>query len=264
MVFGMNPPPEPRADWALFLDFDGTLVELREQPGDVILPTGTGELLLRLRALFAGAVAIVSGRTLADLDALLAPVRLPLAGLHGLERRDGGDRLHGAGQPDPGLETVREAVAGFAEARPGLLSEDKGAALAVHYREAPERADEVAAFLARQRATLGAGFHVQAGKAVLELKPDGRDKGDAVRAFMREAPFAGRVPVFIGDDRTDEPAFAAVNALGGRSIRVGGHDEPTAACHGLDSVEAAIAWLAVLPDAIAGSPDTDLAPGPTP
>ena len=256
----MTELPPPRPDWALFLDFDGTLVELRDRPESVTLPPATAELLPRLRDLLGGALAIVSGRAIADLDRLLKPLRLPVAGLHGAERRDARGRLHCAEETSTRLQPVRDAVAGFVEARPGLQGEDKGGALAIHYRGAPERGDEVAGFLERQRAAVGPGFHVHSGKTVYELKPDDRDKGDAVRAFMAEAPFAGRVPVFMGDDRTDEDAFAAVNALGGVSIRVGAHHEPTAADHLLASVAAAGEWLAGLPERIAPastSPATD-------
>lgn len=244
----MNALPRPEPDWALFLDFDGTLVEIEDHPDDVTLPAGMAPRLRRLQAAFDDAVAIVSGRALADIEALLHPLRLPLAGLHGLERRDAHGRLHRDERDHERLDAVRDAIAGFVAARPGLYAEDKGAALALHYRGAPEREQEVAAFLERQRRQLGDGFHIQAGKQVFELKPVGRDKGRAVREFMEEPPFRGRIPVFVGDDRTDEDAFAAVNALGGFSIRVGEHHPDTAASATLPSVAATLDWLDGLPD----------------
>jgi trehalose 6-phosphate phosphatase len=243
----MNSLPRPAPDWALFLDFDGTLVELEDHPDKVTLPPGMAPRLRHLQAAFNDAVAIVSGRALADLEGLLDPLRLPLAGLHGLERRDARGCVHRDERDREGLDAVRDAIAGFVNARPGLYAEDKGGTVALHWRGAPEREHEVAAFLERQRRQLGDGFHIQGGKQVFELKPVGRDKGRVVREFMAEAPFAGRTPVFIGDDRTDEDAFTAVNALGGVSIRVGEHHPDTAASATLSSVAATLDWLDRLP-----------------
>ena len=246
----------PAPEWALFLDFDGTLVELEDHPDHVILPPGMAQRLRQLQGALEDAVAIVSGRALSDLERLLHPLRLPLAGLHGLERRDAQGRIHRDERDGERLDAVRDAIAGFVAARPGLYAEDKGGALALHWRGAPEREQEVAAFLERQRQLLGDGFHIQAGKQVFELKPVGRDKGRVVREFMTEAPFQGRVPIFLGDDRTDEDAFAAVNALGGFSIRVGEHHPDTAATATLPSVAATLEWLDRLPEQLqAMAPD---------
>lgn len=252
-----NELPPAHAGWALFLDFDGTLVELREHPSHVVVSPGLTELLESLSAAFQGAVAVVSGRSIADLDRLLAPLRLPLAGVHGLERRDAAGRMHCDEEAERTLAEVREAVADFVELHEGLHWEDKGSAFAVHYRRVPEFAGAVREFLQEQRDLLDGDFHVQAGKSVFELKPSGRNKGNAVHAFMSEAPFSGRVPVFIGDDVTDEDAFRAVNALGGCSIRIG-PAETTGAGYQLDSVESAVAWLA----GVAGTlRDQDARPG---
>ncbi len=252
----MNALPLPAPDWALFLDFDGTLVDIEDHPDDVTLPAGMAQRLRHLQVVLDDAVAIISGRALADLEALLQPLRLPLAGLHGLERRDARGCLHRDNRDREPLDAVRDAIAGFVAARPGLYAEDKGGALALHWRGAPEREQEVAAFLERQRRQLGDGFHIQSGKQVFELKPSGRDKGRAVREFMAEAPFHGRTPIFVGDDRTDEDAFAAVNALGGFSIRVGEHHPDTAAIATLPSVAATLAWLDGLPEQLeATAPD---------
>jgi len=242
------PPPDP--SWCLFLDFDGTLVELRDHPEQVEAPTSLAGLLLTLLDAFGGAVAIVSGRSVTSLERLLTPLQLPVAGIHGLERRDARGILHRNRGAAAALRRVRPAVERFVAEREGLHWEDKGGALAVHYRGAPEREGEVRGFLEGQCRDLGDGFHVQAGKAVFELKPVGRDKGRVVAEFMQEVPFAGRVPVFIGDDRTDEDAFAWVNANAGISVRVGEPDMPSAARYRADSVAETLAWLEGLPGAL--------------
>lgn len=249
--------PEPRADWCLFLDFDGTLVELRDHPDEVEVSTDLPALLASLAGGLGGAIAIVSGRQIDGLDRLLAPLELPVAGVHGLERRDAAGRLHRDLDAEHRLVDVGEAVAEFVDRHAGLYWEDKGAAFAIHYRRAPEYADEVRAFLQRQCDRLDGDFHLQAGKAVLELKPAGRDKGAAVAAFLEEPPFRGRTPVFIGDDVTDEDAFEVVNARGGHSIRIGEPDVPTHARYRIDSVGDALGWLAALAGALPdGGPST--------
>lgn len=240
----------PGVDWCLFLDFDGTLVDLREHPGEVTVPAHLVELLGRLRAVFGGAVAIISGRSVADLDRLLAPLTLPLAGIHGLERRDATGRLHRDEAAECALDAVRAAVADFVARHAGLFWEDKGAAFAVHYRRAQALEPTVRSFLDAQLERLDGDFHVQAGKFVFELKPHGRDKGRAVDAFLREPPFAGRVPVFIGDDVTDEDAFRAVNARGGHSIRVAPTGGPSEATGRIGSVGEAVDWLRELVETI--------------
>ncbi|MDZ7747958.1 MAG: trehalose-phosphatase [Halofilum sp. (in: g-proteobacteria)] len=169
--------------------------------------------------------------------ALLAP-RRPWPG-HGLERRGARGML-------PRREARALAQRGAAIAlrgRPGAPGGTGGRGSRRTFPRAPQHADEVRAFLDGQRDALGTGYHVQSGKAVLELKPVGRDKGRVVADFMREAPFAGRIPVFVGDDRTDEDAFAWVNAHGGVSIRVGDAQGPTRATYRLESVTAALRWL---------------------
>jgi trehalose 6-phosphate phosphatase len=213
------PPWDTR--WALFLDVDGTLLEIRTHPDAVHAPPRLKTLLAAARASLDGALALVSGRAIASLDRIFAPLYLPAAGLHGLERRDAGGRVHyPAGYADR-IAVARHGLLDFVQSAPGLLLEDKGAALALHYRNAPELAEQCRHRMATARAAAGEDFHVQQGKMVLELKPSGQDKGTAVREFMAEPPFRGRRPVFIGDDVTDEDGFAAVNALGGLSIRVG-------------------------------------------
>lgn len=238
--------PLPQANWCLFLDFDGTLVEIQEHPEAVSTPPRVTDLLVELERAFAGAVAIVSGRSLEGLDRLLGGMRLPAAGIHGLERRDAQGAVHRPVDHTATFQHARSAAETYAGAHAGLYLEDKGNALALHYRGAPELADDVHAFLDAQSHELEGEFHVQAGKAVAELKPTGHHKGTVVRAFMSEPPFVHRLPVFLGDDVTDEDAFKVVNAFGGHSILVGS-ERPTAARHRLSSVSEAIEWLASLP-----------------
>lgn len=238
--------PAPRADWALFLDFDGTLVEIAEHPDAVEVSPALHGLLKALTDALDGAVAIVSGRSLEGLDQLLNGALPAMAGIHGLERRDGRGRTYHPVDRTESFAEARAAMRAFVERHPGTTMEDKGNALTLHYRGAPELAGEAEALLRAQCEALGDEFRLQRGKQVLELRPAGHHKGTVVAAFLDEAPFAGRVPVFIGDDVTDEDAFAVVNHLGGHSIRVG-TDRPTAARYQLQSVGEALDWLGSLP-----------------
>jgi trehalose 6-phosphate phosphatase len=207
--------------WALFLDVDGTLLELAEHPRAVRVQAGLVAALGRLQRLMDGAVALVSGRPVADLDRLFAPLRLAAAGQHGAERRGaGGESVlerPGAGA----LAAARAALAALAARHPELLVEDKGAALAVHYRRAPHLEPAVERALGAIAGASGGDYALQPGKMVRELVPHGRNKGGAIAAFLREPPFAGRTAVFIGDDLSDEHGFAFVNAIGGHSVKVG-------------------------------------------
>lgn len=225
-----EPPSLPAWDpgRALFLDVDGTLLEIESHPDDVRAGPRLKALLERLALGLAGALALVSGRSIASLDQIFAPLVLPAAGQHGLERRDADGRVHYPAGFVLRMSEARGALTAFVEAHAGLLLEDKGAALALHYRNAPDMAERARAAMEAARRTLGDDFHVQQGKMVLELKPTGQDKGTAIAAFMEEAPFAGRTPMFIGDDVTDEDGFRVVNALGGLSVRVGPGQESAA------------------------------------
>lgn len=235
--------PAPRSDWALFLDFDGTLVEIAEHPDAVRVPDHLPGLLQRLVQRLNGAVAIVSGRDLAGLDRLLNGALPAMAGVHGLERRDDQGRIYRPVDCTAGFADARAALQRFVDTHPGTLLEDKGNALTLHFRGAPGLAAEAESLLQTQCQALGEDFHLQRGKQVLELKPAAHHKGTVVETFMTEPPFAGRRPVFLGDDVTDEDAFSAVNRLGGHSIRVGHGDHSTVAHHQVDSVEAALDWL---------------------
>jgi trehalose 6-phosphate phosphatase len=207
--------------WAVFLDIDGTLLEHVERPDAVRADAALGRLLVGLAEATGGALALISGRPVAELDALFAPLRLPVAGQHGVERRDAHGTVH---RHEFSLGPLRRAaleLAEFAARRPGLLLEDKELSLALHYRLAPEHAESAREAVNRALVALGPGFEMQSGKLVFEIKPGGRDKGTAIEEFLAEAPFAGRLPVFIGDDATDEYGFAIVNRRGGHSIKVG-------------------------------------------
>ncbi len=234
------PPPDLLDGAALFLDFDGTLVELADTPDAIRVAPGLAPMLERLRARLSGRLAIVSGRSIADLERHLPLHGIAFSGSHGLELRlADGTRLP-LGVP-AGLDAAREAVAAFAAGREGLIVEEKPAGIALHYRLAPAEQDGVRAFMAE----LGraSGFTLQCGKMVAELRADGANKGDAVRAFMMEPDFEETIPIFVGDDLTDEHAFEAAVALGGAGVLVG-PARKTAARYRLPSVTAVAQWLA--------------------
>ncbi|HEX8758289.1 MAG TPA: trehalose-phosphatase [Steroidobacteraceae bacterium] len=231
---------------ALFLDVDGTLLEIAASPQAVSVPDDLRE---RLRALFlasSGAVALVSGRAIADLDALFAPLALPSAGLHGFEHRGTSGAYRRRPLPSAAaLQAARSVMLDLASRHPGLFVEDKHFALALHYRGAPQLED-LAVTAARDTAAHASGeLELQRGKMVVELRPAGATKAKAVAAFLEEAPFAGRRPIFIGDDLTDEPAFELVNRLGGWSAVVSA-TRPSAARVRLADVVAVRSWLAHL------------------
>ena len=243
------PPPLDR-DSALFIDLDGTLVEIALRPELVRVPPGLPALLGRLGRQRDGALALISGRRLADLDRLLPPWRGAAAGLHGAERRraDGklveceetaADRAAAAA-----LDRLRPHLAELAGACPGAWLEDKGRTVALHYRAArrqgPALRDAVLQLAERESDTL----RLIAGKMVVELQPRHRDKGAVIAAFLAETPFRGRRPVFLGDDVTDEDGFAEVNRRGGLSVRVGRPSARSASVHSLASVAAVQDWLA--------------------
>ncbi len=236
-------PPSPRPEWAYFLDLDGTLLEFRAAPRAARSDGRLEKLIAGLHRATGGAVAVISGRAIADIDRLLGKgaLRLPAAGQHGIERRAAGGRLTRHAFPARRLEWARVRLAEAIAGRPGLWLEHKGLSLALHYRRAPRLAGYSHRLVRSLEPRLGPKFGIQPGKRVVEVKPAGRDKGAAVAAFMREAPFRGRTPVFVGDDLTDEFGFATVNRLAGHSIKVG--PGRTAATWRLRDVAAARAWL---------------------
>lgn len=236
-----TPPPSLTA---FFFDFDGTLVEIAATPDSVRVAPSVVDALGALSQLSGGAVAIISGRDVASVDRFLAPLRLPVAGLHGAERRNALGQMRRFGFDDERLVVMENALEQTVRENPGMLLEIKGAGLALHYRNAPSR--EAAARHATETlvARYADVYTLQPGKMVYEIKPKNVDKGRAIAAFMREAPFAGRMPLFAGDDLTDERGFALVNDLGGQSIKVGAGD--TAARSRVDSVSALLGWLSAV------------------
>jgi len=234
-------PPAPETDWALFLDIDGTLLTHAETPDAVYVDDALRELLERLQLQNGGALALVSGRAIADVDALFAPLVLPVAGQHGVEWRDAAGNVHHLPFPEEHLRQVAQRFAAFKARHPGIVFEDKGHNLALHYRLAPQLEREVRTLVEHAVADLGENFELQAGKLVYELKPGGHDKGTAIEAFLSTAPFEARTPVFIGDDLTDEYGFATVQRLGGHAVKVG--EGESVAEWRLADVEAVRAWL---------------------
>ena len=239
-----RPLPEPRPlpgfrDLALFLDLDGTLAAFEPRPEDVgPQPWRTG-LLQTLQERLEGRLAVISGRSLEEVDRILEGSVAAVAAVHGLVRRHADGTLEQA-PPAPGLEGARTRLEAVAAQHPGLLIEDKALSLAIHFRQAPELGAMV-----RQEAeaiAADAGLKLQLGDMVAELCTPGLDKGAAVRAFMREPPFLRAVPVFVGDDLTDEDGFMAARHFGGVSILVGPM-RATAADMRLLNVEAVREWL---------------------
>jgi trehalose 6-phosphate phosphatase len=213
--------PSPSPDWAYFFDLDGTLVELAPVPTGVHADDALRQLIRELALAADGAVAIVTGRPISDIDRLFPDVRLPVAGQHGSERRNALGQFTRHPFVSTGLEVARRTLQQVVARHTELLLEDKGLSLALHYRQAPRLAAYAHRVMHAVQHASGNGFCVQAGKRVVELKPAGRDKGMAIVEFMQEIPFHGRIPVFIGDDLTDEQGFDVINKLGGMSVKVG-------------------------------------------
>ena len=234
-------PPAALGNWALFLDIDGTLVDLAAAPDGVVVPTGLTALLDRLTGRLAGALALVSGRSLTGIDRLL-PGGRDAAGTHGVEWRRNG-RAQALAESWPA--ELDAAVAAATERLPFLHVERKAHSVALHYREAPEQGAAVRALAEALVRAAPRPFDLLDGKAVVEIVPPGAGKGAAIERFMASPPYAGRLPVFVGDDVTDEHGFAAVNRLGGISVHVGANPATTAGWR-LDSPAAVRAWLAAL------------------
>ncbi len=224
---------------ALFLDLDGTLAAIEPRPQDVKPEPWRSGLLRRLQSHLDGRVAVISGRALDDVDRILEGAVTPVAAIHGLVRR----RADGAvlsPPPHPHLARARTQASAFAARHPGVELEDKSLSLALHYRRAPELAGTVIA--EAERIARGCGQMLQRGDMVAEIRTPGFDKGSAIDAFMDEQPFEGSVPIFVGDDLTDEDGFRAVQALGGLGV-LAGPERPTHARYRLADGEAVRRWL---------------------
>lgn len=223
-------------DHALFLDIDGTLLDLAETPDGIVVPDGLTDTLRQVSDRMGGALALVTGRRPDWVDARLGHA-FPIAGLHGFERRRADGQMLTITVPD-GMDTARARLASL-----GLRVEDKGAAIALHFRQTPEREPEAEAAMTVLLADLGPAWVLQRGKMVIELRPAGASKGAAIEAFLHEPPFQGRIPIAIGDDVTDEAMFPIVNAAGGLSVRVGDPAQATAATSHVSSPAALRAIL---------------------
>jgi trehalose 6-phosphate phosphatase len=255
-------PPALDSKAALFIDVDGTLLEIAPRPELVRVPPEVPPLLERLSRQRGGALALVSGRRIADLDRLVRPWRGAAAGLHGAERRrPDGRAVEGADSPDElaalaDLDRLRPLLREIAAELQGVWLEDKGTNLALHYRAAPEKEDEILDRAGRLMRETGNRLRLIAGKMVVELQTRRYNKGNAIAAFLAEPPFLDRPPVFLGDDTTDEDGFAEVNRRGGFSIRVGPPSVATTAVYALPSVAAALAWLGAVTPAGGTQPAT--------
>ncbi|XEN34343.1 trehalose 6-phosphate phosphatase (plasmid) [Ensifer sp. WSM1721] len=219
---------------ALYLDIDGTLLDIAPTPEAIIVPRELPDQLAELAAKLGGAVALVTGRSIARVDALLQPHLFPVAGLHGAEMRLPDGRFIEATISADFL-AVKEELHARAEGLEGVVFEDKGAAIALHYRLAPHRKGDVDALMEEAAVSTGGGWILQQGKMVVELKPVQSGKGRALEEFMSIAPFRGRWPIAIGDDLTDEGMFAVATAAGGAAIRIGDDAAPTVASARLGS-----------------------------
>lgn len=225
---------------AFFLDFDGTLVELADRPDAVRLAARTRDALARLIDVTSGAVAIITGREIADLDRFVAPLRLPAAGIHGLTRRSPTGKSYAFPPVTDFLRYADEILEPLVLKEPGLLLERKSNAVALHYRARPDLEAACGSVMALLAAACP-GIQVKRGKMVFEAKPTGADKGTAVLDFLKEPPFAGRRPIFAGDDVTDEDAFATVNLLDGITIKIG--PDTTVARHRAGDTAVFLEWL---------------------
>jgi trehalose 6-phosphate phosphatase len=235
--------PTSADGWAFFLDFDGTLIDIAPTPEAVVVPSDLPGALMRLAARAGGALALVSGRPMASLDRFLAPARLPSAGIHGAEMRlpDGSEEsLTGVD-----LAAVQKRMAELVARHPELLVEEKSVSATIHFRAKPELGAEIEAAM-RAVVADDPRLAVQPGKMMVEVHVAGADKGRALERFMARPPFAGRRPLAVGDDLTDEHMFQVATGMGGLAVRVGADDRETAATVHLDGTPSVRAWLSNL------------------
>ncbi len=207
---------------AVLLDIDGTLLDLAPTPREVWVPPGLATTLNRLIEKTSGALALVSGRSLNDIDLIFAPAQFPAVGGHGAEMRISGDSEAVATHAPPMDKELKRRLAAIAKLSPGILLEDKGYSLALHYRLAPHAEKAIYEAVSLIRADLpNAPIEVMPGKCVCEIKPSGFNKASGVIELMTHEPFKGRRPIFIGDDVTDESVFAIMPDFGGLAFSVG-------------------------------------------
>lgn len=238
----VHAPPPLTADVALFLDFDGTIVEIALRPDDVQIADGLGKRLQNVAWGLNGALAVISGRPISTIDHYLGGAVRCVAGVHGAERRTSLGHVNRAVFDAAATARFRSHLNDFGRAHPRVLIEDKGVSVALHFREAPELVAACQRLVDECVADSQGRLERLDGKMVVELKPAGITKVDALTHYMNEAPFAGRRPVFVGDDLTDESAFAAVAKTNGFGVIIGDRT-PTAATGRLRSVKALHDWL---------------------
>jgi len=233
--------PAPDPSWAFFFDIDGTLADLAPTPSEVRLEHDLHALIRDLHHASGGALALISGRSIENVDSIFGMPRLPVAGVHGLERRNAAGHVSRHDATSAKLVHARERLVAAVSRHRGITLEDKGISLALHYRAAPALASFAHRTMRGIHSEMGSEYAILTGKKIIELKPSGKDKGEAVHEYMDEEPFRGRIPVFVGDDLTDEHGFAVVNSLGGHSIKVG--SGRTAARWRLRDVRSVRVWL---------------------
>jgi trehalose 6-phosphate phosphatase len=238
--------PAAAPNWALFLDIDGTLLDIAPAPEAVVVPPSLPYALAAAAEALGGALALVSGRPIAWIDRVFAPLCLPTAGQHGAEIRLAGDKPVQVIVKVPNLAPVRLRAAAIAAALPGVLLEEKTFGVALHYRSVPQAATELRSRMKRLVLELGDRFELLSGKMVLEIRSAMAWKERAVEAFMEVPPFAGRIPVFIGDDTTDHDAFRAARRRGGHAVQVGPGPEGIADWR-VDGPWTVRDWLEALP-----------------
>ncbi len=236
-------PSEILSRCCLFLDVDGTLIEFRADPSSAVADEELLTLLQRAEKSFGGALALVSGRLVATLDAMLSPLRLPASGLYGLERRDSRGVVHRKISNLQSLDAARVSIVEFAGEHPGLVVEDKGTAIALHYRRVPGLGAECRRIVYAAAAGLWPLYQVIEGSMVVEVVPAGTSKATAIEEFLVEPPFASRIPIALGDDYSDCDAFAAVHRHGGLALAVG---RRIFGDHCLENCQAARRWLSTL------------------
>lgn len=237
--------PRSADGWAFFLDIDGTLIDIAPTPEGIDVPPDLAPTAARLWKRAGGALAFLTGRSIPMVDQLFAPYYLPVGAIHGSLIRHIAEPVAGE-PPHPALPEVRRMLAPFIAAHPAALLEDKGTAVAVHFRLDPSLEEKAEAAVRAAVAGFGDALAIQPGKMVFEVKPVGSDKGTALAAFMQSAPFAGRRPVAVGDDVTDESMFRAAVAAGGVALRVGAPRGETAAITAFTDAESVRRWLTTL------------------
>src|SRR3954447_5193751 len=245
--------PVPRSlvphlsETAILLDIDGTLLDLMPTPREVWVPPGLAKTLNRLLARTNGALALVSGHSLNDIDLIFAPEQFPAVGGHGAEMRISWDSEAVATHAPPMDKELKRRLATIAKLSPGILLEDKGYSLALHYRLAPHAEKAIYEAVSLIRADLpNAPIEVMPGKCVCEIKHSGFNKATGVLELMTHEPFKGRRPIFIGDDVTDESVFAIMPDLGGLAFSVGRRAKGVA--NHFDEPRDVREWLARLVD----------------